>query len=165
MKIPQLPENEVARVAALRRYGILDTSPEAAFDELAELAAALCGTPVAAQIGEEGRSVWPVRIGGAALEPGVAGGLVGARPERAPARGVADPRTGRAPASAAVEQEVAVLRPHHGRPFDGDVPAARSLAQQPHRLRPGRPALAVGAELARPQGCRLPDGVVVALPQ
>jgi GAF domain-containing protein len=35
------------RVAALRRYEILDTQPEIAFDDFAELASAICGTPMA----------------------------------------------------------------------------------------------------------------------
>ncbi|MEA2465705.1 MAG: hypothetical protein QOJ98_3452 [Acidobacteriota bacterium] len=39
--------NEHARLAALERYGILDTSPEDGFDELVHLAAAVCGTPIA----------------------------------------------------------------------------------------------------------------------
>lgn len=40
-----IPQNETRRVAALHSYGILDTSPETAFDELAELAAIICETP------------------------------------------------------------------------------------------------------------------------
>jgi GAF domain-containing protein len=39
------PPSESRRVAALRSYGILDTSPETAFDEMAELAAIICETP------------------------------------------------------------------------------------------------------------------------
>jgi PAS domain S-box-containing protein len=39
---------ETARLAALLAYGILDTPPEQAFDDLVELAAAVCGTTVAA---------------------------------------------------------------------------------------------------------------------
>lgn len=42
-----MPHNEPERLAALRRYRILDTPPEAEFDRLARLAAALCGAPVA----------------------------------------------------------------------------------------------------------------------
>ena len=41
------PENEQARVEALRRYEILDTDPEAPFDDLVELAAQLCQVPIA----------------------------------------------------------------------------------------------------------------------
>ena len=47
MLLATLPECEEERLAALRRYAILDTSPEEAFDELARLAAALCATPIA----------------------------------------------------------------------------------------------------------------------
>ena len=39
---------ESSRVAALKRYGILDTPRERDFDDLCRLAARLCGTPVAA---------------------------------------------------------------------------------------------------------------------
>lgn len=48
MMIAPLPENESARVRALREYEILDTAPEAGFDDLAQLAARVCGTPMAA---------------------------------------------------------------------------------------------------------------------
>jgi len=47
MKRPELPANEAARLEALRAYRILDTAPERAFDELTELAAQICGTPIA----------------------------------------------------------------------------------------------------------------------
>lgn len=39
--------DEMARLAALRRYRILDTDPERAFDDLAMLASQICGTPIA----------------------------------------------------------------------------------------------------------------------
>ncbi|ODG98287.1 hypothetical protein A4S05_09460 [Nostoc sp. KVJ20] len=39
--------NESARLEALRRYQILDTPPEEAFDDLAFLAAQICNTPIA----------------------------------------------------------------------------------------------------------------------
>src|SRR6185295_3774427 len=42
-----LPADESARLDALRRYRILDTTPEEAFDDLVHTAALLCRTPVA----------------------------------------------------------------------------------------------------------------------
>ena len=39
--------NESARLAALRRYRILDTDPERAFDDLTLLASRICGAPIA----------------------------------------------------------------------------------------------------------------------
>jgi len=46
VKIAPLPPNESHRLDALRRYHVLDTQPEAAFDDLTRLAARICGTPV-----------------------------------------------------------------------------------------------------------------------
>ncbi len=42
-----LISDEAARLAAVRQCNILDTLPEAAFDDLARLAAQICGTPIA----------------------------------------------------------------------------------------------------------------------
>lgn len=42
-----LPSNESQRLAALRRYGILDTAPESTYDDFTKLAAGICGTPYA----------------------------------------------------------------------------------------------------------------------
>lgn len=42
-----LPQNETERLAALRAYDILDSQPEQAFDDLAHLAAIICGAPTA----------------------------------------------------------------------------------------------------------------------
>jgi class 3 adenylate cyclase len=42
-----VPENDSERVAALKRYGVLDTPPEFEYDALTELAAQICGCPVA----------------------------------------------------------------------------------------------------------------------
>src|SRR5918997_4019277 len=39
--------NEEDRLAALRRYSILDTPPEPVFDDLVRLAAQVCQTPIA----------------------------------------------------------------------------------------------------------------------
>lgn len=48
MLSPPIIENEAARLASLRSFGILDTPAEAAFDELVELAAWTCHAPIAA---------------------------------------------------------------------------------------------------------------------
>jgi len=42
-----LPENERARLDALREYDILDTPPEQAYDDIAYLASLIAGTPIA----------------------------------------------------------------------------------------------------------------------
>ncbi|MCB2406902.1 GAF domain-containing DNA-binding protein [Hymenobacter lucidus] len=42
----QRPDSEAERLEALRNYQILDTPPEAVFDDLARLAAYICGTPI-----------------------------------------------------------------------------------------------------------------------
>ncbi|MGE0680166.1 MAG: ATP-binding protein [Candidatus Binatia bacterium] len=42
-----LPANESERLAALHRYNVLDTPPEADFDDLTSLAAQVCNTPAA----------------------------------------------------------------------------------------------------------------------
>ena len=45
---PPLPEaDEQARLAALRRYRILDSLPEQAYDDIVALAREVCGTPQA----------------------------------------------------------------------------------------------------------------------
>ena len=43
---PARPENEAARLAALQRYRILDTTREAGFDDLVAIAAAVCDVPM-----------------------------------------------------------------------------------------------------------------------
>ena len=40
-----MPRNDRARTASLKSYQILDTPPEAAYDDIARLAAHICGTP------------------------------------------------------------------------------------------------------------------------
>ena len=63
-----LPPDEIARLAALRNCGVLDTPTEPFFDELTRKAAAVCGVPVAF-IGliDERREWFKSRIG---LAPG-----------------------------------------------------------------------------------------------
>lgn len=48
MKIAPLPANEQERLAELRKYDILDTEPDAAFDSMVQLAAYICQVPIAA---------------------------------------------------------------------------------------------------------------------
>lgn len=43
-----MPDTETARLDALRQCYLLDTAPEESFDDLARLAAQICGTPIAA---------------------------------------------------------------------------------------------------------------------
>ncbi len=50
--------NEAERLAALRRYDILDTGPEEAFDDLAGLAANVCGTSMGAVDFVDADRVW-----------------------------------------------------------------------------------------------------------
>jgi PAS domain S-box-containing protein len=49
---------EAARLEALVAYGILDTPPEQAFDDLIELAAGICYTPVAAVVFVDADRAW-----------------------------------------------------------------------------------------------------------
>lgn len=47
MKSAMTPQDEETRLAALRRYKILDTAPEQRFDDLALLASQICSAPLA----------------------------------------------------------------------------------------------------------------------
>ena len=57
-------EREAARLAALRSYDVLDTPREQDFDDIAELASAICGTPIAVVnlIGED-RQFFKAEVG------------------------------------------------------------------------------------------------------
>ncbi|HUE88224.1 MAG TPA: ATP-binding protein [Vicinamibacterales bacterium] len=61
--------DESARLAALRRYRILDTEPEQAFDDLTLLASQICGAPMAAlTLIDEDRQWFKSKIGLTASE-------------------------------------------------------------------------------------------------
>jgi diguanylate cyclase (GGDEF)-like protein/PAS domain S-box-containing protein len=48
VKIAPLPQNEQERLAKLKEYNILDSEPEAVFDNMVQLASYICKTPIAA---------------------------------------------------------------------------------------------------------------------
>lgn len=52
------PDNEVERNKALRSYRIMDSPPDIAFDEIGELAAQICGCPIAYVSFIEGDRFW-----------------------------------------------------------------------------------------------------------
>ncbi|HRE79627.1 MAG TPA: PAS domain S-box protein, partial [Opitutaceae bacterium] len=61
---PPLPHNETRRLAALREAALLDTPPEREFDDIAALAAEICGTPVAlVSLIDETRQWFKARVG------------------------------------------------------------------------------------------------------
>jgi GAF domain-containing protein len=61
--------DETGRLAALRRYRILDTEPEQAFDDLTLLASQVCGTPIALiTLLDEERQWFKARVGTSATE-------------------------------------------------------------------------------------------------
>ncbi|HEX2852428.1 MAG TPA: PAS domain S-box protein [Opitutaceae bacterium] len=60
---PQAP-HEAERLHALREYGVLDTAPEAAFDDLVALAARVCGTPISlVSFVDRDRQWWKAQLG------------------------------------------------------------------------------------------------------
>src|SRR5262245_55642461 len=55
---PPEPGDEAARLEALREYGILDTPPEPAFDQLTRLAAHVCRAPMALVVFLDEKRQW-----------------------------------------------------------------------------------------------------------
>jgi PAS domain S-box-containing protein len=67
--IAPLPANEPERLAALREMRLLDTPPEQAFDDIAQLAAEICGTPISlVSLVDEHRQWFKAKVGIAAVE-------------------------------------------------------------------------------------------------
>ncbi len=60
----RLHEHEADRLESLRSYGVLDTTPDPRFDALAELAARVCGTPVASVMLVDEDRAWSVGAAG-----------------------------------------------------------------------------------------------------
>jgi anti-sigma regulatory factor (Ser/Thr protein kinase) len=68
-RIDERQSGEEARLEILRKYQILDTEPEIAFDDLALLASHICETPMAAiSLVDEHRQWFKARVGMAAAE-------------------------------------------------------------------------------------------------
>lgn len=64
MKIAPLPPNETERLEALNAHSVLDTPPEAGFDELTRLASRLCGTPMAlVSLVDQARQWFKAKVG------------------------------------------------------------------------------------------------------
>lgn len=64
MPAAALPRDEEARLGELRKYAVLDTPPEAAFDDAVRLASAICETPIAlVSLIDESRQWFKARVG------------------------------------------------------------------------------------------------------
>jgi signal transduction histidine kinase len=64
MNAPRPHPDEQARLAALRRYDVLDSAPEESFDSIVKLAARICDTPIALiALIDEARQWFKARVG------------------------------------------------------------------------------------------------------
>ena len=64
MIIAPLPHNESQRLERLRAFGVLDSLPQKAFDDITALASAICGTPIALiTLIDEDRQWFKSRVG------------------------------------------------------------------------------------------------------
>ncbi|MDG2991374.1 response regulator [Candidatus Synechococcus calcipolaris G9] len=71
MRCAPTPENEFERLQALVSYHVLDTDPEAEFDELTQLVAAVCDVPIAlVSLVDSGRQWFKSKVGIDASESG-----------------------------------------------------------------------------------------------
>jgi GAF domain-containing protein len=66
-----IPKNEATRIKVLWQYEVLDTVPEAVFDELADLASHICGAPIALiTLVDENRQWFKAKVGTSISETG-----------------------------------------------------------------------------------------------
>lgn len=64
MSAAPLPGDELARLAVLRKYDVLDTPAEQAFDDAVKLASSICSTPIAlVSLIDESRQWFKARVG------------------------------------------------------------------------------------------------------
>jgi len=69
MQVAPLPANETQRLERLRSYGVLDTLPQSAFDDITALASSICGTPIALiSLVDQDRQWFKARYGLEALQ-------------------------------------------------------------------------------------------------
>ena len=69
MNIPEIPKNESARLAVLKKHEILDTVSEQEFDDIARLASQICAVPIALiSLVDENRQWFKSKIGLSATE-------------------------------------------------------------------------------------------------